>query len=67
MFVYLTQIRKTTKHEAMFRYWNADDLGGYQMESRDYFISNKEIVKTLKQPYIKNIGHRRKTYIFEDL
>ena len=56
-----------TKHEAMIRYWNADDLGGYQMESRDYFISRNEIVKALKEPIIKKIGHRCTTYIFVDL
>ena len=51
----------------MIHYWNADDLGGYQMESRDYFISRNEIVKALKEPIIKKIGRRHTTYIFVDL
>ena len=37
------------------------------MESRDYFISRNEIVKTLKELIIKKIGCRRTTYIFVDL
>ena len=37
------------------------------MESRDYFISRNEIVKTLKEPLIKKIGRRHTTYIFVDL
>ena len=52
----------------MIHYWYADDLGGYQMESRDYnFISKNEIVKTLKKPEIKKIGRKCSTYIFVDL
>ena len=51
----------------MICYWYADDLGGYQMESRDYFISKNEIVKTLKKPEIKKIGRKHSTYIFVDL
>ena len=51
----------------MIRYWYADDLGGYQIESKDCFISKNEIVKTLKKPEIKKIGHKRTTYIFVDL
>ena len=51
----------------MIHYWYADDLGGYQMESRDYFISKNEIVKTLQKPVIKKIGRKSSTYSFVDL
>ena len=51
----------------MIRYWYTDNLGGYQMESRDYFISKNEIAKTLQMPEIKKIGCKHSTYIFVDL
>ena len=51
----------------MIRYWHADNLGGYQMKSRDYFISKNEIVKTLQKPEIKEIGRKCSTHIFVDL
>ena len=40
----------------MIHYWMADNLGGYQMESCDYFIRNKDIIRSILRPNMKKIG-----------
>ena len=50
----------------MIRYWMEDGLGGYQMETRDYFIKNTDIIRSILRPTLRKIGRSRCTYIFPD-
>ena len=50
----------------MIRYWMADNLGDNQMESRDYFIRNKDIIRSILRPNMKKIGRLHCTYILPD-
>ena len=45
-----TQIRKKTETDVMVRYWIQDTLGGYQMESRDYFVSRSDVIRSDFKP-----------------
>ena len=40
----------------MIRYWMADNLGSFQMELHDYFIRNKDIIRSILRPNMKKIG-----------
>ena len=60
------QIRQKRTSDSMIRYWMADNLGGYQMESRNYFIRNKDIIHSILRPIMKKIGRSCCTDIFPD-
>ena len=68
MFIYICniQIRQKKHSESMIRYWIEDNLGGYQMESRDYFIRNTDIIRSILRPTLQKVGRTRCTYIFPD-
>ena len=50
----------------MIRYWIEDDLGGFQMESCDYFIRNTDIIRSILRPTLRKVGRTHCTYIFPD-
>ena len=60
------QIGKKKYSESMICYWMEDGLGGYQMETRDYFIKNTDIIRSILRPTLHKIGRSRFTYIFPD-
>ena len=60
------QIRQKRTSDSMIHYWMADNLGSFQMESRDYFIRNKDIIRSILRPNMKKIGRSCCTYIFPD-
>ena len=68
MFIYICnlQIRQKKHSESMIRYWIEDNLGGYQMESRDYFIRNTDIIRSILRPTLRKVGRTCCTYIFLD-
>ena len=50
----------------MIRYWIEDDLGGFQMESRNYFIRNTDLIRSILRPTLRKVGRTHCTYIFPD-